>query len=118
MRRGEWYDEQSAFAPEIVKIEGGGYRMYYAGYSTARRSDIVTALSDDGLAWRKEKEPVVSPGPGGWDGVKCSEMSILPLPVRGDEEPGYRMVYEACDGKGPDNRGVWRIAGVTNNHES
>ena len=104
-------DKGVAFAPEIVHVDGAHYRMYYAGYSTANRADILSAVSDDGLFWHKEVEPIISPGRGRWDAAKCSEMCVFPLP--GHEAPRYRMVYEACDGTAQDQRGVWRIASAT-----
>ena len=104
------YDGCSAFAPEILHIEGAGYRMYYAGYSAPNRAYILTALSDDGLTWRKEPEPVIFPEGSGWDAAKCSEMCVLRLPGREGEPAHYRMLYEACDGTADNERGVWRIA--------
>ncbi|MBN80094.1 MAG: hypothetical protein CMJ70_08140 [Planctomycetaceae bacterium] len=110
---GDQWDQGTAFAPEIVRIAGAGYRMYYAGYSTAGRADILTATSDDGLRWEKQVRPVLSPGGGPWDAAKCSEMCLLRLPDREVEGPRYRMVYEACDGTAPGCRGVWRVASAT-----
>ncbi len=113
------YDTHSAFAPEIIRIHSKGYVMYYAGYSgpvlgnTPSRVDILRATSDDGLTWRKEPEPVVSPGHGAWDAAKCSEMAVFHLPYREGQIPRYRMLYEGCDGTAKDERGVWRIAGAT-----
>src|SRR5262249_19084089 len=101
-------DKRSAFASEVLKIATGGYRMYYAGYSAPNRAQILTALSDDGLTWRKEPEPVIVPTEGGLDGVKCSEMCVLQLPGRGGKAR-LRIFYEACDGTAKDQRGVWRI---------
>jgi hypothetical protein len=103
-------DSFSAFASEVLRIEGAGYRMYYAGYSTLNRAVILSALSDDGLKWRKEARPAIVPDLGVWDAAKCSEMCVLRLPSREGQGPRYRMVYEACDGRGKDKRGVWRIA--------
>ena len=105
-------DVQVAFAPEVLRIAGGGYRMYYALYSAPNRAHILSAVSDDGLNWRKEAEPAVSPG-GVWDAAKCSEMCVIRLPSREGQAPRYRMFYEACDGTARDERGVWRIAGAT-----
>ena len=87
--------------------------MYYAGYSDLSRANILRAVSDDGLTWRKEPAPAVSPGGGTWDAAKCSEMCVFRLPHREGQVPRYRMVYEACDGTAEDKRGVWRIAGAT-----
>jgi hypothetical protein len=107
------YDVVVAFAPEIVRVESGGYVMYYAGYSAPNRAYILRAVSDDGLSWRKEAEPVLSPGEGTWDAAKCSEMCVCRLPQKPGRKPGYRMVYEACDGTAKNERGVWRIASAT-----
>lgn len=109
------YDSICAFAPEIVRVAGAGYVMYYAGYSPAAErsvssAQILRAVSVDGLTWTREAEPVISPGPGGWDAAKASEMCLIRLPGAANESPRYRMFYEACDGTAPDARGVWRIA--------
>ena len=77
------FDSYSAFAPEIMCVAGAGYMMYYAGYSQPNRAYILRAVSDDGLMWRKDAQPVISPGPGGWDAAKCSEMCVIRLPLSG-----------------------------------
>lgn len=107
---GASFDRLVAFAPEILRIEGVGFRMYYAGYSDSNRADILSAFSQDGLQWEKEAEPVISPGEGRWDAAKCSEMCVIRLPDLDGESPRYRMFYEACDGTTENERGVWRIA--------
>ena len=84
--------------------------MFYAGYSEPGRADILSAVSDDGLDWQKETDPVLSPGGGAWDAVKCSEMCLIQLPCSDGQAPRYRMFYEACDGTAIDERGVWTIA--------
>ena len=106
------YEALTAFAPNVLRIEGGGYRMYYAGYSDATRAQILTAVSDDGLKWDKHPEPVIAPG-GRYDAAKCSEMVVIPLPTEPGQAPRYRMVYEACDGTAADQRGVWRLLSAT-----
>ena len=106
------YEQATAYAPEVLRIDGGGFRMYYAGYSDATRAYVLTAVSDDGLAWSKHPEPAVAPG-GPLDSAKCSEMCVMPLSGRGGESRGYRMFYEACDGTAVDQRGVWRILSAT-----
>jgi len=107
------YDAHCAFAPEIIRLDCGAYVMYYAGYSAPNRAYILRAVSDDGLQWRKDSEPVVSPGDGTWDAAKCSEMCVFPLPHHEGQTPHYRMVYEGCDGTAANQRGVWRIASAT-----
>lgn len=107
------FDRLTAFAPEILRLPGGGYRMYYAGYGTPQRADILTATSDDGLVWIKAAEPVMSPGRSAWNAAKCSEMCVVWNTDQRDPNRNYRMFYEACDGTAPDKRGVWRIASAT-----
>ena len=106
------YEAHTAYAPEVLRIEGGGYRMYYAGYSDPTRTYILTAVSDDGLTWHKHPEPVISPG-GRYDAAKCSEMGVMQLPEIDGHAPRYRMFYEACDGTAADERGVFRILSAT-----
>ena len=107
------FDAHTAFAPEILVVSGTGYVMYYAGYSQPNRAYILRAVSDDGLNWRKDSKPVIAPGTGGWDAVKCSEMCLIRLPSREGAAHRYRMLYEACDGTTSHDRGVWRIASAT-----
>lgn len=111
--QGGIYDALTAFAPEIMRLDDGTLIVYYAGYSVRNRAYVLRATSEDeGLTWRKEAEPVLSPG-GMWDGAKCSEMCVFRLSDGTDRTPRYRMVYEACDGTANDERGVWRIASAT-----
>jgi hypothetical protein len=112
------HDSLCAFAPEVVRVAGAGYVMYYAGYShvpenSVSRADILRAVSEDGLTWTKQVEPVIAPGPGGWDAAKASEMCLIRLPGASNEAARYRMFYEACDGTAPNARGVWRIAAAS-----
>ncbi len=112
------YDSLCAFAPEIVRVAGAGYVMYFAGYSQASessvsRADILREVSADGLTWKKDAAPVIAPGPGGWDAAKASEMCLIRLPGPANESVRYRMFYEACDGTAPNARGVSRIASAT-----
>ena len=102
------HDRLTAFAPEILRLPDGHHRMYYAGYRDAKRADILTALSNDGLRWEKVAEPVHAPGSQAWDAAKCSEMCII-WDSR-QEAAGFQMLYEACDGTASQQRGVWRIA--------
>ena len=106
------YEAATAFAPEVLRIDSGGYRMYYAGYSDSTRAYVLTAASEDGLVWTKEPEPVVAPG-SPLDRAKCSEMCVVQLPGVAGEPPRYRMFYEACDGTAPGQRGIWRILSAT-----
>lgn len=107
------HDAHVAFACDIVTPAGGGWVMVYAGYSHAKRADVLRATSDDGLNWQKEVGPVISPDGTGCDAVKCSEPSVYRLPDDAGRPPRYGLGYEACDGVGPDLRGAWRIAAAT-----
>jgi hypothetical protein len=107
------FDRLTAFAPEILRLPDGGYRMYYAGYGKPQRADILTATSHDGLNWNKATEPVLSPGCSAWNAAKCSEMCVVWNTDQQDANQNFRMFYEACDGTAADRRGVWRIAGAT-----
>lgn len=99
----------AAFAPEILRLGVSRYRMYFAAYSSPQRTDILTALSEDGLNWEIDPEPVLSPAGGELDEAKCSEMSVFELPGSTPDEPRFAMVYEGCDGTAADQRGVWRV---------
>jgi hypothetical protein len=104
------FDRLTAFAPEILRLGTGGYRMYYAGYGHAKRADILTAVSPDGLNWQKATRPVLSPGTSRWDTAKCSEMCVIRIPQNSATSEHFRMLHEACDGTAENRRGVWRIA--------
>ena len=91
------------YAPEVLRLGDGTYRMYYAGWSgDPVGGRILSATSADGLTWSKDAVPSVVFG-GQWDTVKCSEPCLTRLP-----DGRYRMFYEAND-----DRGVWRILSAT-----
>ena len=93
----------TVYAPEVLRLGDGTYRMYYAGWTKDPvRGRILSATSHDGLTWTKDKEPCVVFG-GRWDGIKCSEPCVTGLP-----DGRYRMFYEASD-----EAGVWRILSAT-----
>ena len=105
VHRGEAYE--TVFAAEVLQIASGGYRMYYGGYSDPTRACILSAVSADGLEWRLEPEPVLTPS-GKHGAAKVSEMCVIGVPAP-DGSERYRMFYEAADGTAPGKRGVWRI---------
>ena len=47
----------SVYAPEVLRLAGGGYRMYCAGWTVRPlRGRIFSATSADGLAWTKDPD--------------------------------------------------------------
>jgi len=112
------FDRHTAFAPEIVRFKTGGYRMYYAGYSSPQRADILTAVSSDGLNWEKAAEPVLSPGSTPWNTAKCSEMCVIWNANDSAGVEDMRMFFEACDGTAEGQRGVWRIGSAISHASS
>jgi hypothetical protein len=93
----------SVYAPEVLRLGDGGYRMYYAGWTAEPvRGRIFTATSADGVTWTRNEDAVVTFG-GRYDREKCSEPSVIRLP-----DGRCRMFYEACD-----EDQVWRILSCT-----
>ena len=105
VHRGDQY--QTVFAAEVLQIATGGYRMYYGGYPDPTRACVLSAVSEDGLDWRLEPEPVLTPEER-YGAAKVSEMCVAGVPGP-DGSERYRMFYEAADGTAPGKRGVWRI---------
>jgi len=103
-------ESYSLYAPEVIQLGVGGYRMYYAGWMAAPEvpagspyhGRIFSALSADGIVWHKDPEICVDNG-GKWDRAKASEPCVIDLP-----DGRFRMFYEACD-----YQGQWRIASAT-----
>ncbi|NKB72255.1 MAG: hypothetical protein GKR89_34690 [Candidatus Latescibacteria bacterium] len=98
------------YAPEVLRLGDGAYRMYYAGWVAAPQvpagskfhGRIFSAFSQDGLQWVKDPEICLDNG-GQWDTVKASEPCVIDL-----DDGRFRMFYEACD-----TTGQWRIASAT-----
>ena len=107
-------EDPTAFAPEIIRLPEGGYRMYYTSQvsetvpTEGGSQQILSATSPDGLDWRADGS-AIAPDGNGPDAVKASEMCLFEMPA-GSEEGAFGMVYEGCDGTTPNARGVWRIA--------
>ena len=103
-------ESYAVYAPEVLRLGAGGYRMYYAGWTPApevpagskSHGRIFSAFSQDGLQWVKDPEICIDNG-GRWDTAKASEPCVIDL---GDGR--FRMFYEACD-----MAGRWRIASAT-----
>ncbi len=98
------------YAPEVLRLGDGSYRMYYAGWVAAPEvpagsqyhGRVFSAVSADGLQWLKDPDICIDNG-GKWDRAKASEPCVIDLP-----DGRFRMFYEACD-----YEGRWRIATAT-----
>jgi hypothetical protein len=81
----------AVYAPEVVRLGDGSYRMYYSGWSDSVRGGVFTATSADGLTWHKAGAPCIELG-GKWDGDMVSEPCVIGL-----ADGRSRLFYEACD---------------------
>ncbi len=81
----------SVYAPEVIRLGDGSYRMYYSGWSETVRGGVFTATSSDGLTWQKGSAPCIELG-GSWDSDMVSEPCAIEL-----DDGRSRLFYEACD---------------------
>jgi|AP95_1055475.scaffolds.fasta_scaffold39025_2 hypothetical protein len=84
----------SVYAPEVIRLGDGSYRMYYSGWSETVRGGVFTATSSDGLRWQKGSAPCIELG-GMWDSDMVSEPCAIDL-----DDGRSRLFYEACDDDG------------------
>lgn len=97
------HEAYAVYAPEVLRLGDGTYRMYYPGWcEEPMHGRIFSATSDDGLDWTKDEGLCLDVG-GTYDKIHCSEPCVIDLP-----DGRYRMFYEAC---GEDRR--WRIMSAT-----
>ncbi len=82
----------SVYAPEVIRLGDGSYRIYYSGWSETVQGGVFAATSADGLNWQKEAEPVIDLEAGRWDSSMVSEPSVIDL-----DDGGARLFYECCD---------------------
>lgn len=86
---GAWDDHGATYASVIHDDAAGEYRMYYHGFSDTQVHQIGLATSND-LAgpWTRLPAPVLTPGPGVWDGQSVR------VPMVWQEGPAdFRMIY-------------------------
>jgi hypothetical protein len=96
-------ESYAVYAPEVLRLSDGDYRMYYAGWSTDPvEGRIFSATSADGLNWIKDGGICLDNG-GPYQDSKVSEPCVTRLP-----DGRFRMFYEAND-----RHGDWRILGAT-----
>ncbi len=92
---GAW-DDQYAFAPNVI-LDGGTYKMWYAASSVASPSrKIGYATSPEGLTWTKYgSAPLLSPGvAGSWDANGVS----FPMVIK--DGSTYKLWYTGMDASG------------------
>ena len=82
---GTW-DSQAVYFPAVIS-NGTGYLMYYTGYNQTTIG-IGVAFSKDLVHWQKYAgNPVLLPGPGGYDSVSLTSHTVMFDP------PLYKMWY-------------------------
>ncbi|MEX1309093.1 MAG: hypothetical protein AB1Z65_01615 [Candidatus Sulfomarinibacteraceae bacterium] len=88
---GSWDDD--GVRPHTVMLEGGTYRMWYAGWNDAV-GQVGYAESTDGVAWTNRPNPVLEVGklPGAWD----SDYALHPYVV--SDGTTYHMFFTGSDG--------------------
>ena len=84
----------AVYAPEVLRLGDGTYRMYYAAWTEGIAGGVFTATSADGLEWHKEEKACVDLG-GPLDSHMVSEPCVIEL-----EDGRCRMFYEARDSEG------------------
>ena len=81
----------AVYAPEVIRLGDGSYRMYYPPWCDEFSGGVFTATSEDGLSWHKEPDPLIDLG-GPWDSQMVSEPCVIELP-----DGRSRLFYEARD---------------------
>lgn len=84
----------AVYAPEVVRLGDGTYRMYYAAWTQEINGGIFTATSADGLEWTKDPGPCVDIGDT-LDSNMVSEPCVIELP-----DGRARLFYESRDDQG------------------
>ncbi len=87
-------ESSNVYAPDVIRLGDGSFRMYYAGVSVEISGGVFTAVSQDGLLWSKDPEVCVDLA-GPLENGLLSEPCVIGL---GDGR--CRMFYEACDQDG------------------
>ena len=95
-------DQSKVQAPGVVALPGGGYRLFYTGVGPGRpypeaQGYILSAVSDDGLEFRKEPGIRVGPDPS----VPNRSRRTLAPTVTHLPDGRWRMYFES---RGPADR--------------
>ncbi len=83
----------AVYAPEVIRLGDGSYRMFYAAWAEGIDGGIFTAVSDDGIEWTKTPAPLLDLD-APLDCGMVSEPCVMELP-----DGRFRMFYEARDGE-------------------
>ncbi|MCY3959497.1 MAG: hypothetical protein OXG65_14570 [Chloroflexi bacterium] len=84
----------AVYAPEVVRLGDGSFRMFYAAWAEGIDGGVFTAVSGDGIAWTKSPKPLLDLDVE-LDCRMVSEPCVIELPDR-----RCRMFYEARDSEG------------------
>ncbi|MAG34857.1 MAG: hypothetical protein CL878_01185 [Dehalococcoidia bacterium] len=89
-------ETMAVYAPEVIRLGDGTYRMYYAAWTDEISGGAFSATSQDGLDWVKDSGICVELGTSGtWDADMVSEPCIIGL-----RNGRARLFYEARDDDG------------------
>ena len=90
-------ESYALYSPDVIYSKNS-YHMYYSGWGgNPVKGYIFYAKSHDGINWKKNKKPIISPG-GRYDKLYCSEPSLVKVGKT------LKIFYEGCD-----NNKIWRI---------
>ena len=87
-------ESYAVYAPEVIRLAGGGYRMYYSSWGEGIAGGVFSATSFDGLAWHKDPGPLLDLDRP-LDCRMVSEPCVIELP-----DGRCRLFYEARDADG------------------
>jgi hypothetical protein len=97
-----YLENEHAIARPVVTAVGGGYRMIYSARRLGETYRIYSAISNDGLSWRRESLPMIDVARAGWD----SEMICYGSPI--DCFAGNFLLYNG-NAYGKDGFGAARL---------
>lgn len=63
--------------PCVLAREGGGFEMWYSIRYSDSSQAIGHAVSEDGLSWTADPDPVLRPTPGSWDAITVAQPTVI-----------------------------------------
>jgi hypothetical protein len=83
---GSW--DQSLFVPCVIfNGDLNRYEMWFTAWASNPNEGIGFAYSNDGITWTKNPNPVLTPGPTGWDSLNVGTACVI------REGGSYKMWY-------------------------